>query len=139
MNFPRVVYAIQHNPTGKIYVGSSHRLYQRVMTHVGNLRRGEHPIPEMQKDCDAYGFNYTVYIVDVVRWIEESWKEFRWMDVLGTRDPSKGYNMRDNSKPMSLTDFEPFWVPDFWTIDDGGEAKDAFKARIENAEKLAHL
>ena len=38
------VYAIAHNDSDKIYVGSSMDLSKRIMNHISNLRHGKHNI-----------------------------------------------------------------------------------------------
>lgn len=41
-------YILKHQPTGKFYVGSSVDCARRVTAHVGQLRRGDHPVSELQ-------------------------------------------------------------------------------------------
>lgn len=102
MKFPRIVYALKHDATGKIYVGSTDDLATRIYIHLSALRRGDHGNLNMQADFNQFGGGYTVYSLGVVRKYENHDLEYLWMDALGSRDPDKGYNHVDKSKPCSL-------------------------------------
>lgn len=52
MKLPRIVYAIQHNMTKRIYVGSSANVENRYWNHMNNLRNHKHNIEDMQSDYD---------------------------------------------------------------------------------------
>lgn len=101
----RTIYAIRHNPTGKVYVGSSTQVDRRIRGHILNLRRGVHPVEAMQEDYYRFGEDYSFYILercpkDVQQLIR---REYLWMDVLHTRDPERGYNYKDWTNPFDIT------------------------------------
>lgn len=91
------IYAIQHCPTGRIYVGRTNSLEQRLEAHFRSLRSGSHPNELMQSDYNEYGNDYEVFVLEVV---EDSYPikrdaEFKWMDKLNTGDKRIGYNYKD--------------------------------------------
>lgn len=92
------VYAIQHCPTGRIYVGRTTSLKQRLEAHFRSLKSHSHPNELMQSDYDEYGEDYEVFVLEVV---ENTYPlkrdaEIKWMEKLNTGDPRVGYNHRDN-------------------------------------------
>ena len=93
--YPRYVYAIQHNTTGRIYVGSADNIQNRYKSHLSLLRRGKHKNKEMQHDFNGYGDNYSVFVLDEIKSIEDSGLENKWMDKLRTYDTRIGYNHAD--------------------------------------------
>ena len=103
MDFPRVVYALRHEPTGKVYVGSTHKIYERVTNHIGELKRGVHKNEAMQQDFNIHGGEYTILILDGIYGMNDKNKEYLWMDALRARDPDRGYNGKDQSRSTALT------------------------------------
>lgn len=97
MVLPRKVYAIQHNVTKKIYVGSSRNVDGRYKAHINALRRGDHPVEDMQSDFDKYGEDYSLYILDEIKGFTDRSKEHKWMTELKTYQRDKGYNYKDPS------------------------------------------
>lgn len=93
--YPKKIYAIQHNKTGKIYVGSTKNLETRISDHMRNLRRGTHQNTSMQEDFDKHGDDYTVFVIDKMENYGERSKEVEWMRKLKTYDPEIGYNEND--------------------------------------------
>lgn len=93
--YPRDVYAIQHNETKKIYIGTSRDVQQRYRTHIWDLKRGDHNSAEMQSDFDKYGENYSLFILDRLEKPSENKREYEWMEKLRTTDPRYGYNAQD--------------------------------------------
>lgn len=95
------IYAIQHNVTGRVYVGRTKNLEQRYFTHMTKLRTHTHTSPIMQKDFDEYGEDYSVFILERT---SENLKgnEFRWMELLNTNNPEIGYNGQDPHFKMPL-------------------------------------
>lgn len=92
---PKVIYAIQHRKTGRIYVGSSQKLEERLHAHLLALKNGTHPVELMQEDADKYGLDYEFFILDKYESCRESKKEYEWMVKLNTGDPKCGYNYKD--------------------------------------------
>lgn len=96
MNFPRQVYKIKHNVTGRIYIGSTAHLENRISCHLSRLRCGKHHIEDMQSDYDKYGENYSIEILDEIATIEEKHKEYEWMKKFNSLERGVGYNYRDH-------------------------------------------
>lgn len=99
-----VVYALRHNPTGKIYVGSTHNLDSRLREHMIALRNNRHTVPDMQRDYNKYGEDYSVCVLEDYL-PENNVKtkiEALYMTILGTRDRSKGYNYLDITNDVNL-------------------------------------
>lgn len=101
MNLPRIVYAIRHEPTGKVYVGSTNKLSERLSAHFTALKGGYHSNEAMQKDCTERGFSYSVFVLDLISTFQDRNKEYLWIDALGSRNPTRGYNAGDRSKKAS--------------------------------------
>ena len=93
--YPRTIYAIQHNETGRIYVGNTSKLTRRIGDHMWQLKSGKHCNKEMQKDYDEYGDDYSVYVLDKIEDGSQKIKEMEWMEKLGTYDVRVGYNHND--------------------------------------------
>lgn len=109
---PKYVYAIQHKPTGRIYVGSSQNVQDRIYTHIRDLKRGAHPVELMQEDADKYGCDYEFFILDKYESCFDSAVEYKWMEKLNTGDPECGYNYKDahfrnRRKPLPISEGIP--------------------------------
>lgn len=99
------VYAIQHNVTGRIYVGITKDIRRRINAHFASLRGGYHTNPMMQADFDEFGedltvfnleeFEYPQYPYGDPRRTEWQKREKEWMVKLGTNNPEIGYNSND--------------------------------------------
>lgn len=111
MEFPRVVYALKHEPTGKIYVGSTHDVINRVRTHISLLKRGYHTNVAMQEDFNRYGEGYVVFVLDGIQGWSDRNKEYLWMDALKARDPERGYNGKEKARATALTGIKGIWYP----------------------------
>jgi hypothetical protein len=116
------IYAIQHNETGRIYIGITQDLKTRLIGHMTALRRGGHSNPLMQTDFNEYGENYTVFNVEEFDYPEYPFgderrnrylqREREWMKSLNTIDPSVGYNtnepwMRGNKHEYEVVEGVP--------------------------------
>lgn len=95
MKFPRAIYAIQHNATKRIYIGSSSDVELRYWGHMYSLRSGKHPVEDMQQDFIDYGEDYSVFILDEINEWEERTKERDWMLKYKTNIRGMGYNYKD--------------------------------------------
>lgn len=104
--YPKKIYAIQHNKTGKIYVGSTKNLDTRITDHMRSLRRGTHPNTSMQEDFNKYGDDYKVFILDNMEHYGERSKEVEWMRKLKTYDPAIGYNENDPAFTSTMNNIE---------------------------------
>ena len=108
------VYAIRHNPTGRIYVGSTTNLNARLRSHMAALINGKHPVELMQRDYEHYGNDYSLFILYDTLLQKKYIKDCRmierlFMTLLGTRDPEKGYNYRDG-KDFSLDKLQEYKI-----------------------------
>ena len=103
----RTVYAIRHNKTGRIYIGSSERVKWRIKEHLQTLRRHKCKNPLMQSDFDKYGEDYSFKKLDTISNQSENWKEYYWMLYFRTIDEKFGYNYRDSHiKRCKFDDFK---------------------------------
>jgi len=102
MKFPRTIYALKHEPTGKIYVGSTNNLWLRTSSHIYSAINGMHPSKELIEDVKNYGPSFSLSILDVIWDYAEKDKEYLWMDALNTRDPQYGYNNQEKAKQTRL-------------------------------------
>lgn len=95
MDYPRKIYAIRHNTTGKIYVGSSQQVERRIKKHLYDLRNHTHAVEDMQADFDKYGEKYTITILDEISKPEDWFKEYEWMSKKWSALRGFGYNYKD--------------------------------------------
>ena len=96
----KVVYALRHEATGKVYVGSSFQVHKRYMYHVNRLKNGRHISKEMQADYDRFDDkSITLTILDQINNYSERDKEYEWMIKLKTYDRRHGYNYADPKWP----------------------------------------
>ena len=98
MELPRKVYAIQHNVTKKIYIGSSNNPEKRYLAHVNKLKNGKHTVEDMQQDFDEYGEDFSLFIIDEISTYEDRKKEYEWMRKYKTDIRGIGYNYKDQAK-----------------------------------------
>ena len=96
MDFPRSIYAIQHNVTKRMYVGSSKDVRKRYIAHMGNLRNGKHPVEDMQEDFDLYGEDFSLYVLEEITSYDDRLKEYEWMRKYDTMQRGIGYNYKDH-------------------------------------------
>lgn len=109
MDFPRDVYAIQHNVTGRIYIGStSVNVNERYRQHMGLLRSGKHSNKEMQRDFYEFGEDYTLFVIDKIADYEHRSLEQVWMEKLKTYDNRIGYNGNDPFFRNRKTEIIPY-------------------------------
>lgn len=95
MDFPRTVYAIRHNKTNRVYIGSSKRPESRIKKHLAALRGGCHQVEDMQDDFDKYGEDYTISFLDVITKYEDRSREYDWMKKFNSYIRGIGYNYKD--------------------------------------------
>ena len=114
----KVVYAIQHNVTKRIYIGSTDRGAWRIHDHIMQLRRGKHKNDLMQRDYNEYGESYSFYQLDIIPFHFEKYKEYYWMNFFNTYNPEFGYNTKDQtSKTMvKISDFPKIDVSSVFTV-----------------------
>lgn len=98
MELPRKVYAIQHNITKRIYIGSSKNVEQRYKSHIWQLRAGSHHVEDMQADYDECGEDYSLFILDEIVRYEDRGIEYEWMKKFNTIVRGIGYNYGDKRR-----------------------------------------
>lgn len=112
MSAKNCIYALRHNPTGKIYVGCSNNVERRVHEHLTQLSHNRHPVETMQADFNTYGNDYSYFVLfEAFAAYDAFLMERHFMSLLDTRNPEKGYNHKDNSNNFSLTYFREHKVP----------------------------
>lgn len=97
MDLPRKIYAIQHNVTKRIYIGSTKDVRSRYLAHIHNLRNGKHPNEDMQEDFETHGENYSLFILDEITKFEDRKKEYEYMRQYKTHIRGIGYNYNDHA------------------------------------------
>lgn len=97
--YPRKIYEITHRPTGRMYVGSSHNPEARIMSHLSALRRGKHPVEDMQADFDQRGWDYSFSIIGEIKDETEDHKEYDCMLERRSNERGVGYNYKDKKCP----------------------------------------
>ena len=95
MEYPRKIYAIRHNATDKVYIGSSCKVDKRLAQHIRDLRGHRHIVEDMQADFDKYGEDYTFTILDEISNLQEKSKEYEWMVKYKSHIRGIGYNYKD--------------------------------------------
>ena len=95
MRFPRKVYAIRHNVTNRVYIGSSCHVDKRFNEHLTALRSHRHSVEDMQADFDKYGDDFTLTILDHIATIADKNKEYEWMQKNQSYIRGVGYNYND--------------------------------------------
>lgn len=113
----KLIYAIQHNVTKRIYVGCTETT-GRIRSHFVTARRKKHIVPLVNEDCEKYGFNFTAYMLEVVP--DENGKdayaaEQKWMHYFNTGDPKYGYNYRDKKAMKKPIDSFPVYTDIEWS------------------------
>ena len=107
MKFPRKVYCIRHNPTNRVYIGSSSNADRRIGAHISALRRGGHINEDMQVDYNRHGEDYTITILDSIENMSEVEKEYEWMKMYESNVRGKGYNYKDPKKVEGVKKKKP--------------------------------
>lgn len=93
------VYGIENQESGRMYIGSTTHLKERIYAHMIQLEGGKHPVEDMQKDYAEHNI-LRLYVM----WQGEADAqtlhkiEQLYMDVYHTRDRKYGYNYGDPSK-----------------------------------------
>lgn len=95
VKLPRTIYLLRHNPTGRIYIGSSASPERRYKRHIEDLRKGNHPVEDMQSDFYEYGEDYSFELLDVINDSHESKKEYDLQLRFHSHIRGIGYNYKD--------------------------------------------
>lgn len=102
------IYAIRNVVTGKIYVGKTKNLKNRVQTHMSALKCGRHHIEEMQRDHDEFGGEYEILILcrlnaDAPDFLKE---ERFWFTFFNSTDEAFGYNYKEKNRQFDISKIE---------------------------------
>lgn len=95
MKYPRKVYAIRHNVTNRVYIGSSCHIDKRFTEHISALRGHRHPVEDMQADFDRYGDDFSLTVLDHIGTEADKNKEYEWMKKNQSYIRGIGYNYND--------------------------------------------
>lgn len=94
--YPRIIYAIQHSVTKRIYIGSTAKtIGERYYVHITRLKNNKHSVSLMQEDFNIYGEHYDVYKLGIIESFNERHKEYEEMVKYNTLDIRYGYNQGD--------------------------------------------
>lgn len=111
MSQTKIIYAIQHNVTKRIYVGSCNHADSRIKKHMNALLRGCHTNKELQGDFDKYGMEFSFYKLDEVDSEIQFKEEKRWQNALRSNEPKTGYNLARQEKPIAdLSNFNRIYL-----------------------------
>lgn len=123
MRYPRKVYAIRHNVTNRVYIGSSANPDVRFAAHLSELKGNRHSVKLMQEDYNKHGDDYTFSILDTITNMSESEKEYEWMKRMRSDTSESGYNYHDkkwvphSAKEKELLDLIDGSIDRDWLID----------------------
>ena len=98
MEYPKVVYAMQHRVTKKMYIGITNDLKERYKAHLSLLRNNKHTSAIMQKEYNEHGGLYDLFVLDDVNSYSDRYKEYEWMDYYKSNDKNYGYNAQDRGR-----------------------------------------
>jgi group I intron endonuclease len=88
------VYFIRHLASGKVYVGSSVTVAQRLNRHLNELRRGVHPNEYLQRAFTLHGeAAFESGTLEVCERDARLAKEQEWIDRLSSSNEDRGYNL----------------------------------------------
>ena len=132
MKYPRKVYAIRHNVTNRVYIGSSCHIDKRFMEHISALRSHRHPVEDMQADFDQYGEDFSFTIIDHIATESDRNKEYDWMKINQSYVRGLGYNYNDR-KWLGLDKSEEEPIVSY--IED----KPSYELRNENEKELISI
>lgn len=101
MDIIKGVYVIRNIITQEVYVGSSINIKKRIKRHRGDLKRGNHANPHLQKSWNEHGshnFDFSIQEVCIEEKLIE--RESHWIKFYESLNPYKGFNysIPDNSR-----------------------------------------
>jgi group I intron endonuclease len=86
------IYAIRHDASGKLYVGSAVNLKRRFKDHRVRLVRGDHHAQKLQRSWDKYGENaFSFILLEACEPADLLLREQYWMDVTESAS-ERGFN-----------------------------------------------
>lgn len=94
MNKHMSIYAIRCNPTGRLYIGMSKQVEERIRQHLQELRLGSHNVKLLREDYNIYGPDaFSFFVLEGgLSDLEARQREQDYMDEYNSRNPKFGYN-----------------------------------------------
>lgn len=92
------IYVIKNTINNRVYVGRSSQPETRWKAHIAKLRRGCHPVEDLQFDFDQFGedvFDFKIIEIVDPKNSYKTYKEYKWMQKLRSTDRATGYNYND--------------------------------------------
>jgi len=112
------IYAIRCKANGRVYIGRTSKISERIQTHFSELKRKKYSSKLMIEDFEKYGKeNFEIYILEEnVPW-ESRFKEYEYMRTYNSFDEKYGYNRGDrNKKEQNKFDFIYDLPPNLYDI-----------------------
>lgn len=98
------IYALRCKNNGRLYIGRTYRLDERIKTHFQELKSGRHTNQLMLEDFKKYGRdNFEVYVLEENIPYAETNKEYEYMRKYNSFDEKYGYNRGDRKKKVVKT------------------------------------
>ena len=93
------IYALRCKSNGKLYIGRTTKLDERIKIHFQELKSGRHTNKLLLEDYKKYGRdNFEVYVLEKDIPYSERYKEYEYMRSYNTFDKKYGYNNGDRRK-----------------------------------------
>lgn len=93
------IYALRCKTNGKLYIGRTTRLDERIKIHFQELKSGRHTNKLLLEDYKKYGRdNFEVYVLEKDIPYSERYKEYEYMRAYNSFDKEYGYNNGDRMK-----------------------------------------
>ena len=93
------IYAIRCKNNGKLYIGKTTKLNERIQAHFSELKNGKHSVKAMIDDFNKYGKDgFEIYILEENVTYENRQKEYEYMRMYNSFDEKYGYNRGDKKK-----------------------------------------
>lgn len=93
------IYALRCKTNGKLYIGRTTRLDERIKIHFQELKSGRHTNKLLLEDYKKYGRdNFEVYVLEKDIPYSERYKEYEYMRAYNSFDKEYGYNNGDRRK-----------------------------------------
>lgn len=133
----KLIYAIQHNKTRRIYVGCTGTA-GRISSHLSSAKNLKHHVPLINEDTEKHGFDFTVYVLEIIQpryeW-EARDAERKWMHYFSTCDPTCGYNYLDKLAEKRSIDSFPIYSEESWRTISAIFSRKDFLAQEEPVEE----
>lgn len=86
------IYIIRNLDNGKVYIGQSTDIAQRLRHHKRMLLKGEHPNSLMQRSYDAHGGRFSFKILEACEEAQLDERERYWISYYDSMNRDRGYN-----------------------------------------------